>query len=108
MRAVIQRVSEASVIIEGKLFSQIGKGLLILVGIEEADGIAQRGCVPVYLCPIDANNFRVFKARRREGAAWQLDETQVATLKCTADKPAGTEDRLDKGTTEEPAVDEFA
>jgi len=39
MRAVIQRVSEASVVIEGELISQIGQGLLILVGIEEADGL---------------------------------------------------------------------
>jgi D-tyrosyl-tRNA(Tyr) deacylase len=38
MRAVIQRVSEASVTIEGKSYSQIGTGLLILLGIEDADG----------------------------------------------------------------------
>ncbi len=37
MRAVIQRVSEASVSIDGKVRSQIGKGMLILLGIEEAD-----------------------------------------------------------------------
>jgi D-tyrosyl-tRNA(Tyr) deacylase len=37
MRVVIQRVSEASVSIEGKLFSSIGKGLLVLVGVEEND-----------------------------------------------------------------------
>jgi D-tyrosyl-tRNA(Tyr) deacylase len=37
MRVVIQRVSEASVSIEGKLFSSIGKGLLVLAGIEEID-----------------------------------------------------------------------
>lgn len=37
MRAVIQRVSEASVTIDGKEKSRIGQGLLILVGIEEAD-----------------------------------------------------------------------
>jgi D-tyrosyl-tRNA(Tyr) deacylase len=37
MRAVIQRVSRASVTIGGKLKSAIGTGLLILVGIEEAD-----------------------------------------------------------------------
>ncbi len=37
MRAVIQRVSEASVTIDGKVKSQIGKGLLILLGIEEID-----------------------------------------------------------------------
>jgi D-tyrosyl-tRNA(Tyr) deacylase len=37
MRVVIQRVSEASVAIEGKVHSAIGRGLLILVGIEEPD-----------------------------------------------------------------------
>ncbi len=37
MIAVIQRVSSASVEIEGAIKSKIGKGLLILVGIEDAD-----------------------------------------------------------------------
>lgn len=37
MKAVIQRVSKASVSIEGKIVSQINKGLLILVGIEPTD-----------------------------------------------------------------------
>jgi D-tyrosyl-tRNA(Tyr) deacylase len=37
MRAVIQRVSRASVSIEGSVKSEIGKGLLVLLGIEEAD-----------------------------------------------------------------------
>ena len=37
MRIVIQRVQNAIVNIENKLFSSIEKGLLILVGIEETD-----------------------------------------------------------------------
>ncbi len=37
MRIVIQRVKRASVTIEGKIHSSIGKGLLVLTGIEEAD-----------------------------------------------------------------------
>ena len=37
MRLVIQRVSHASVTINGVCKSAIGKGLMILVGIEEAD-----------------------------------------------------------------------
>lgn len=37
MRTVIQRVSRASVTIEGQLKSSISEGLLILLGIEEAD-----------------------------------------------------------------------
>jgi D-tyrosyl-tRNA(Tyr) deacylase len=37
MRAVIQRVNKASVTIDGKIYSSIGKGLLVLLGIEDAD-----------------------------------------------------------------------
>ena len=37
MRTVIQRVSKTSVTIDGKIHSQIGNGLLVLLGIEEAD-----------------------------------------------------------------------
>jgi len=37
MRAVIQRVSEASVSISGKVHGKINQGLLILVGIEQED-----------------------------------------------------------------------
>lgn len=37
MRAVVQRVTKASVTIEGKLSGQIENGLLIFLGIEDAD-----------------------------------------------------------------------
>lgn len=37
MRVVIQRVAEASVTIENKIVASIEKGLLLLVGIEDAD-----------------------------------------------------------------------
>lgn len=37
MKAVIQRVSQALVTIEGKKVSEISKGLLVLIGIEDAD-----------------------------------------------------------------------
>ena len=37
MRLLIQRVSRASVTIGGEVRSAIGKGLMVLVGIEEAD-----------------------------------------------------------------------
>lgn len=37
MRIVIQRVSRASVTIDGSIKSAIGKGYLILVGVEETD-----------------------------------------------------------------------
>ncbi len=38
MRTVIQRVSKASVTVDGNMVSSIGKGLLVLLGIEDADG----------------------------------------------------------------------
>ncbi|AKA35672.1 D-aminoacyl-tRNA deacylase [Flagellimonas lutaonensis] len=37
MRAVVQRVSEASVTVENKIISSMRTGLLVLLGIEEAD-----------------------------------------------------------------------
>jgi D-tyrosyl-tRNA(Tyr) deacylase len=40
MRAVIQRVSKASVRIKNKIKAEIGKGLVVLVGIEENDNEA--------------------------------------------------------------------
>ena len=40
MRAVIQRVSSASVSVEGEIVGQIGRGLLVLVGKEAADSAA--------------------------------------------------------------------
>jgi D-tyrosyl-tRNA(Tyr) deacylase len=37
MRAVIQRVLEATVTIDGSVISRIGHGLLVLLGVEDAD-----------------------------------------------------------------------
>lgn len=37
MKAVIQRVTHASVTIEGKIHGEINKGFLILVGIQDSD-----------------------------------------------------------------------
>ena len=37
MKALIQRVKEASVTIDGELYSKIGHGILILLGVEKSD-----------------------------------------------------------------------
>jgi D-tyrosyl-tRNA(Tyr) deacylase len=40
MRVVVQRVSEARVLVAGAIVGEIGRGLLVLAGFEEADGEA--------------------------------------------------------------------
>ncbi len=37
MRAVLQRVKKARLVVEGKLYSEIGKGILALVCVEKGD-----------------------------------------------------------------------
>jgi D-aminoacyl-tRNA deacylase len=45
MRAVVQRVSEAWVKVDGQTVGSIGSGLLVLVGVSEADTRAQAECL---------------------------------------------------------------
>ena len=55
MRVVIQRVSEAAVNISGKEKSKIGRGLLVLLGIEDSDGQSDIDWLCSKIC-----NLRVF------------------------------------------------
>ena len=55
MRAVIQRVTEASVTVEGKVVGQIGVGLLVLLGIGIGDQQAE-----VTLLAEKIANMRIF------------------------------------------------
>ncbi len=50
MRAVVTRVSEASVTIDGEVKSKIGKGFLVLLGVHEDDGEAEAKYVADRIC----------------------------------------------------------
>ncbi|NIT03856.1 D-tyrosyl-tRNA(Tyr) deacylase [Candidatus Saccharibacteria bacterium] len=41
MRAVVQRVKKASILVEGKKIAEIGQGLLVLLGVVEGDAEEQ-------------------------------------------------------------------
>ena len=69
MRIVIQRVSRASVTIDGVLKSAIGKGFMVLLGIEEADNQED----VEYLCQ-KLTKLRVFAD---ENGAMNLDINQI-------------------------------
>lgn len=55
MRAVVQRVLEASVTIDGQKVASIGQGLLVLLGIEDADGTDDIEWLAAKIC-----NLRIF------------------------------------------------
>ena len=40
MRCVVQRVTSASVTVDGKTVGEIGKGMMVLIGVSEEDGPA--------------------------------------------------------------------
>jgi D-aminoacyl-tRNA deacylase len=56
MRALLQRVSKASVTVENKVISRIGKGLVILLGVGHGDGENQAAFLAEKI-----SNLRVFE-----------------------------------------------
>ena len=50
MKAVIQRVTSASVFVEGHIVGQIGPGILILLGIEKGDAEGQADWLVDKIC----------------------------------------------------------
>ena len=52
MRAVVQRVSESSVEVDGEIVGQIGKGMAVLLGVLEGDTRAEAELLAKKLCEL--------------------------------------------------------
>lgn len=50
MKAVIQRVTSASVVVEGKTVGQINRGILVLLGVEKGDDEAKADWLAEKIC----------------------------------------------------------
>ncbi|XP_047333101.1 D-aminoacyl-tRNA deacylase [Impatiens glandulifera] len=70
MRAVVQRVVSASVEVEGRVVSEIGPGLLVLVGLHESDVDADAD----YICR-KVLNMRLFP-NEKSGKTWDQNVMQ--------------------------------
>ena len=62
MRAVLQRVSEASVIVEGRTVGTIGRGLLALIGVAHGDRDADADAIAGKIADL-----RLFPAETEDG-----------------------------------------
>ena len=103
MRSVVQRVSRAAVRVDGKTVGQIGRGLLVLVGLEKDDGEAQ----------VDWQADKIAGLRVFEDAAGKmnlgLSEVQGAVLAVSQFTLAGSIDKgrrpgFDNAMAPEPAA----
>ncbi|XVE51423.1 hypothetical protein DITRI_Ditri02bG0039000 [Diplodiscus trichospermus] len=70
MRAVVQRVASASVEVDGRIVSEIGPGLLVLVGLHDSDTESDAG----YICR-KVLNMRLFP-NEGTGKGWDQNVMQ--------------------------------
>lgn len=86
MKAVIQRVAKASVHINTQLKAEIGNGLLVLIGIEEADSSEDIEWLCLKLCNLrifdDANGVMNLSVREINGEILAVSQfTLMASTK---------------------------
>lgn len=69
MKAVIQRVNGASVTVDGKVVGQIGRGLLVLLGIKSGDTHKECGYIIKKIL-----SMRIFEAHEKEFESSVVDQ----------------------------------
>ena len=60
MKAVVQRVSSAAVVVEGETVGRIGTGMVVLLGVEKSDDDAQARALATRIAKL-----RIFPSERR-------------------------------------------
>ncbi len=56
MRAILQRVEKAAVLVGGETVGEIGRGMLVLVGVEKGDGRAEAAALAAKLAVLRVFN----------------------------------------------------
>lgn len=107
MIALIQRVREASVSVDGAEVGRIGSGLLALIGIEKGDGEAEAKRLVERVM-----HYRVFAdaAGRMNRSLIDVNGALLAVSQFTlvADTQSGTRPGFSRGATPEDGAREFA
>ncbi len=93
MRAVVTRVNEASVSIDGETVGQIGKGFLVLLGISTEDTEAQAEKIADKLCGLrvfEDENGKMNLAPDKVGAEMLIVSQFTLYADCTSRRPGFT------------------
>lgn len=102
MKALIQRVKQASVTIDGAIYSQIGAGMLILLGVEKGDELENAKKLAEKLV-----NLRVFDDENGKMNDSLIDThgeiLVVSQFTLMADTKKGTRPSFDKAAPPEKA-----